>query len=149
MDLSGSRLDDRSDGPGAGGVEQVGGAVDLAVVVVRRAAAAEAAASGQNRGVGQEEADGVVVAGDAHGRDGREVGGDGVPDLGLELAAVVREGDADFLAAGDEDRPVWEDDGVGEDSGKGHGADGLDGGFGHWGIDRDDVSICGRAGVLL
>lgn len=91
----------------------------------------------------------MVVAGDAQGRDGREVGGDGVPDLGLELAAVVGEGDADFLAAGDEDGAGGEDDGVGEDSGKGHGVDCLDGGFGHWGIDRDDVSICRRAGVLL
>lgn len=91
----------------------------------------------------------MVVAGDAQGRDGREVGGDGVPDLGLELAAVVGEGDADFLAAGDEDGAGREDDGVGEDSGKGHGVDCLDGGFGHWGIDRDDVSICRRAGVLL
>lgn len=149
MDPSGSRLNDGPDGPCAVGVEQVRGAVDLAIVVVRGAGAAEAAAGGQDRGVGQEEADGVVVSRDAQGRDGGEVAGDGVPELGLELAAVVGERDADFLAAGDEDGAVGEDDGVGEDAGEGHGVYRLDGGFGHGRVDRDDVSVGRRAGVLL
>ena len=143
------RLDDRSDGPRAVGVEQVSGAVDLAVVVVARAGAAEAAAGGEDGGVREEEADGVVVAGDADGRDGGEGRGDGVPELGLELAAVVGEGDADFLAAHDEDGAVGEDDPVGEDAREGHGVDGLHGGGAHGVVDRDDVGVCRRVGVLL
>ena len=117
--------------------------------MVRRAGAAEAAARVQDGGVGQEEADGVVVAGDADGRDGGEGGVDGVPDLGLEGAAVVGEGDAVVLPAGDEDLARREHDSVGEDSGEGHGVDGLDGGGAHCVVDRDDAGVCGRAGVLL
>ena len=117
--------------------------------MVGGAGAAEAAAGVQDGGVGQEEADGVVVAGDADGRDGREGGGDGVPDLGLQGAAVVREGDAVVLPARDEDLAGREHDSVGEDAGEGHGGDGLDGGGAHWVVDRDDVGVCGRAGVLL
>ena len=117
--------------------------------MVRRAGAAEAAARVQHRGVGQEEADGVVVAGDADGRDGGEVAGGRVPDFGLEGAAVVGEGDAVVLAAGDEDGSVGKHDCVCEDAGEGHGVDGLDGGGAHRVVDRDDVGVCGRAGVLL
>ena len=62
----------------------------------------------------------MVVSGDAHGRDWREGGGDGVPEFRGELAAVVGEGDAVVLAAGDEDGAGGEDDGVGEDSRVGH-----------------------------
>ena len=117
--------------------------------MVRRAGAAEAAACVQDRRVGQKEADGVVVAGDADGRDGGEGGGDGVPELGLEGAAVVGEGDAEILPACYEDLSRWEHDSVCEDSWEGHGADCLDGGGAHWVVDRDDVGVRGRAGVLL
>ena len=88
--------------------------------MVCRAGAAEAAAGGEDGGVGEEEGDGVVVSGYAHGRDWREGGGDGVPEFWGELTAVVGEGDAVVLAAGDEDCACGEDDGVGEDSGVGH-----------------------------
>ena len=91
----------------------------------------------------------MVVAGDTDGRDGREVRGDGVPDLGLQGAAVVGEGDAVVLPADEEDLAGREDDPVGEDAGEGHGVDGLDGGGARWVVDRDDVGVCGRAGVLL
>ena len=117
--------------------------------MVRRAGAAEAAARAQDGGVGQEEADGVVVAGDADGRDGGEGGGDGVPDLGLEGAAVVGEGDAVILPAYDEDLSRWEHDSVCEDSGEGHGVDCLDGGGTHCVVDCDYVRVRGRADVLL
>ena len=144
-----SGFDNGSDGPGAVGVEEVAGAVDLAVVVVRGAGAAEATASGEDRCVREEEGDGVVVAGDGEGSERGEGGGDGVPHFGLELAAVVGEGDAEFLAAGDEDCACWEDDCVGEDAGVGHRADGLDGGGGHWGVDCDDVGVWRCVGALL
>lgn len=94
-----SGLDDRSDGPAAVGVEQVARAVDLAVVVVRRAGAAQAAARRQDRRVREEDADRVVVAGDGLGRERRKGGGHGVPHFGLELAAIIGEGNTVVLAA--------------------------------------------------
>ena len=91
----------------------------------------------------------MVVAGDGLGSERGEGGGDGVPYFGLELAAVVGEGDAVFLAAGDEDCACGEDDCVGEDSGVGHWVDGLDGRCGHWGVDCDDVGVWCGVGALL
>lgn len=117
--------------------------------MVSRAGAAEAAAGGQDRRVREEEGDGVVVAGDGEGSERGEGGGDGVPHLGLELAAVVGEGDAVFLAAGDEDRACGEDDCVGEDAGVGHWVECLDGGGGHGGADGDDVGVWCCVGALL
>ena len=111
--------------------------------MVRRAGATEAAARAQDGGVGLVEADGMVVAGDADGRDGGEGGGDGVPDLGLEGAAVVGEGDAVVLPACDEDLSCRKHDSVCEDSGEGHGVDCLDGGASHCVVDCDYVGVRG------
>ena len=88
--------------------------------MVRRACSTQAAACRQHGGVREEERDGVVVPGYAHGRDGREGGGEGIPEFRGELAAVVGEGDAVVLAAGYENGAGGEDDGVGEDAGVGH-----------------------------
>ena len=149
LDRRGRGFDNGPDGAAAVGREEVARAVDLAVVVVRRAGPAEAPARGQHGRIREEDADGVVVARHGLGRDRGEGRGRGVPQFGLQLAAVVGEGDAVFLAAGDEDRSRGEDDGVGEDAGVGHWADGLDGGGGHRGADRDDVGVCCRVGALL
>ena len=148
-DLSRCGLNDGPDGPGPVGVEQVSRTVNLGVVVVGRAGAAEAAAAVEDGRVGEEQADGVVVAGDGDGGEEGEGGRDGVPEFGLQLAAVVGEGDAEGLAAGDEDGAVGEDDGGGEDARVGHWGQGLDGHIGQWGVDGDEVGICGRVGALL
>lgn len=91
----------------------------------------------------------MVIAGDGLGSERGEGGGDGVPHFGLELAAVVGEGDAVFLAARDEDRACGEHDCVCEDAGVGHWGEGLDGGDGHWGVDCDDVGVWRCVGALL
>ena len=148
-DVGGGGFDDGSQGAAAVGIEEVAGAVDLAVEVVRRAGAAEATARGQHGGIREEDADGVVIARDGEGGDLGEGGGDRVPYLGLQLGAVVREGDAVALAAGDEDCSCRKDNCVGEDPGIIHWADGLDGGCTHRGTDRDDMGVCRRIGVLL
>ena len=84
--------------------------------MVCRAGSAEAAACGEDGRVGEEEADRVVITGHADGRNGGEGEGDGVPDFGLELAAVVGEWNAVVLTACDEDGSGWEDDCVCEDA---------------------------------
>ena len=148
-DYCGGGFDDGSGRSGAAGGEQVCRAVYLAVEVVPRTAAAQAAAGREDGCVREEDADGVIVAGDGQGGDRGEGGGDGVPEFWLEGAAVVGEGEAECLAADDEDCACGEDDAVGEDSGKGHGVDCFNGGCSHWGTDCDDVSVCRCVGALL
>ncbi|QBZ53735.1 hypothetical protein PoMZ_09424 [Pyricularia oryzae] len=126
-------------GGGAVGVEQVGGRQDLAVGVVDRLVAlggraldggdvAETAAADEDGGVGQQDGDGVVVAGLLGGGQlGPGLGGR-VEHLGDEDGVGVAEDDGALHASGDDDLAVGQDDGVGEAALEGHVGDALDDG---------------------
>lgn len=144
------------------GVEQVRRLEVLAVCVVDRLVAlcarpldlrypAEAAAADEHPGVGQEDGDGVVVAGDGVGRELCPFLRLGVEQLGDEDAFGVGEDEGFALAAGHEDGAVRQDDGVGEAAGEGEIGDALDG-RGLVGLaDGGDVRLCGSQtiGVVL
>lgn len=148
-----ARADDVDDGSVRGravGVVEVGRAVDLAVGVVGGAAvAAEAAPAVEDRSVGEEEAGGVVVAGDGDGCHLGEGLGGRVPHFRDQLRGLVGEADGEVLASGDEDFAVGQYDAVVKGAREGHGVDGGDFrgcvGFG----ERNDVGIGGGVRVYL
>ena len=141
--------DDGPGGGGAGGGEEVWRGEDLGVEVVVGAVGAEAATTAEDGGVGQEEGDGVVVAAVDHEGHGLEGLGGGGPEFGREDGVVVVERVGVLLAADDEDGAVGEDDGVGEGAAVGHAGQGLDGGGIVDAVQRDEVDVVGRHGVLV
>ena len=147
--MSGCIGNDRTSGAAAIRVEEVGGAVDLAVVVVGSARTAETSTSAEDGGVGHEDGGGMVVTGDSLGRELGEGRADGIPHLGLELGCGVREGLAVDLTASDEDAAVRKDDGVGEGALVPHRVDVLDrcGSAGR--VDCDDVRVGGCVYALV
>lgn len=138
--------------------EEIGRGEDLAVgmvdelVAVGRVAAhfgdvAEAAAAAEDAAVGQEEADGVVVARDGLGRKRLPRLGRRVEELRVQDAGVVGEDDGAALAAGDEHGAVREHDGVGEAARVGHVGHALDRRRGVGLVDGDEVGA--RRGVRV
>ena len=132
--------------------QEVGRGEDLAVVVVGGAVAAEAAAGGQDAGVGEEDGEVVVDAGEVALLQLREGVGVRVVELGDKLHVLLVEGDAEGLAAHDEDLSVRQHGGGVEDALRVHRPVlpcEFDLGYLAWLAQRDDMGVGRSPGALV
>ena len=129
-----------------GGVE-VWRCEDLGIVVVGRAISAQTRASVDDSSIGQEEGNGVVVAGNGGRRKLLEGVGGRVEQLRNILRGIVTEGVGVGLTAHDEHGAVRQNDAVGECSRVSHVVDLLSACLRAWVANRDDLSI--RSGIRV